>query len=163
MLHIDSRFEVLLGDVTLDQRGDLLQHAACPGEQVTVGVLLEETQTAIVEAGGQIVLNFNYFWTLVSGRLQPTSVTLRRLLLDPSTGVTLVGSEEELSPIEGRISIFVGGDGNQHFVSIVDATLNDSGVYSIEACSQRGTPDEVCERANITLFVLDCELHQYAS
>ena len=157
----DSRFEVLLEDVTLGQRGDLLQHAARPREQVTVGVLEEETQTAIVEAGAQIVLNFNHFWTQVSGRL-PADVqltaTLSRLLLNPSTGAPLAGSEEELSPSEGRISIFVGGDGQQNFVSIADATLNDSAVYSMEVCSQRGTPEEVCERAEITLFVLDREL-----
>ena len=156
---IDSRFEVLLGDVTLGQRGDLLQHAARPGEQVTVGVLQEESQTAIVEAGAQIVLNFNYFWRQVSRRFpaEQLIVTLRRLLLDPSTGATLAGSEEELSPSKGRISVNVGGDGQQHFVSIADATLNDSGVYSIEVCSQSGTPDELCERSSITLFVLSRE------
>ena len=156
----DSRFEVLLGDVTLGQRGDLLQHAARPGEQVTVGVLEEEAQTAIVEAGAQIVLNFNHFWRQVSGRLpaDQLTATLSRLLLNPSTGAPLTGSEEELSPSEGRISVFVGGDGRQNFVNIADATLNDSGVYSMEVCSQRGTPEEVCERAEITLFVLDREL-----
>ena len=156
----DSRFEVLLGDVTLGQRGDLLQHAARPGEQVTVGVLEEEAQTAIVEAGAQIVLNFNHFWRQVSGRLpaDQLTATLSRLLLNPSTGAPLAGSEEELSPSEGRIGVFVGGDGRQNFVSIADATLNDSGVYFMEVCSQRGTPEEVCERAGITLFVLDREL-----
>ena len=100
----DSRFEVLLGDVTLGQRGDLLQHAARPGEQVTVGVLEEETQTAIVEARAQIVLNFNHFWRQVSGRLpaDQLTATLSRLLLNPSTGAPLTGSEEELSPSEGH-------------------------------------------------------------
>ena len=149
-----------LDNVTLGQRRDLLQHAAHPGEQVTVGVLQEETQTIIVESGAWIILNFNHFWRQASGQLPADQliVTLSRLLLDPLTGSPLVGSEEELPPSEGRISVNIGGDGQQHFISITDAMLNDSGVYSIEVCSQKATPDELCERTNITLFVLECEL-----
>jgi hypothetical protein len=36
--------------------------------------------------------------------------------------------------------------------------LNDSGVYTIEVCSQSVTAEEVCQSASATLFVLDCEL-----
>ena len=143
----------------LGQRGELLQYAARPGEQVTIGVL-EGMQTAIVEAGAQVVVNFNHFFQEASGLLLPAddlTVTLSRQLLDES-GRPLPGTVEELSPSDGRVSVSVGGDAGQHFVNIADAVLDDSGVYAIEVCSESGTPEEVCQRANVTLFVLDCEL-----
>ena len=143
----------------LGQRGELLQYAARPGEQVTIGVL-EGMQTAIVEAGAQVVVNFNHFFQETSGLLLPAgdlTVTISRQLLDES-GRPLPGTVEELSPSDGRVSVSVGGDAGQHFVNIADAVLDDSGVYAIEVCSESGTPEEVCQRANVTLFVLDCEL-----
>ena len=143
----------------LGQRGELLQYAARPGEQVTIGVL-EGMQTAIVEAGAQVVVNFNHFFQEASGLLLPAedlTVTLSRQLLDES-GRPLQGTVEELSPSDGRVSVSVGGDAGQHFVNIADAVLDDSGVYTIEVCSEGGTPEELCQRANVTLFVLDCEL-----
>ena len=143
----------------LGQRGELLQYAARPGEQVTIGVL-EGMQTAIVEAGAQVVVNFNHFFQETSGLLLPAedlTVTISRQLLDES-GRPLPGTVEELSPSDGRVSVSVGGDAGQHFVNIADAGFDDSGVYTIEVCSESGTPEEVCQRANVTLFVLNCEL-----
>ena len=142
----------------LGQRGELLQYAARPGEQVTIGVL-EGMQTAIVEAGAQVVVNFNHFFQEASGLLLPAedlTVTLSRQMLNES-GRPLPGTVEELSPSDGRVSVSVGGDAGQHFANIADAVLDDSGVYAIEVCSESGTPEEVCQRANVTLFVLDCE------
>lgn len=143
----------------LGQRGELLQNAARPGEQVAIGVL-GEMQTAIVEAGAQVLVNFNHFFQEASGLLLPAenlTVTISRQLLDES-GMPLPGTVEELSPRDGRVSVSVGGDARQQFVNIASAVLNDSGVYTIEVCSQRGSPEEVCLSASVTLFVLDCEL-----
>lgn len=143
----------------LGRRGELLQYSALPGEQVSVGVLAE-MQTAIVEAGAQVLVNFNHFFQEASRLLLPAEnlrVTISRQLLDES-GAPLPGTAEELSPSDGRVSVSVGGDAGQQFVRIAGAVLNDSGVYTIEVCSQSGTPSEVCQRASVTLFVLDCEL-----
>ena len=156
MAFADSRFEIQTDDVMLGQRGELLQNAARPGEQVTIGVL-EGMQTAIVEAGAQVLVNFNHFFQEASGLLLPAenlSVTISRQLLDES-GRPLPGTVEELSPSDGRVSVSVGGDAGKNFVNIADAVLDDIGVYSIEVCSES---DTVCQRANVTLFVLDCEL-----
>ena len=153
----DSRFEVLPGDVVLGQIVELLLHAARPGERVTVGVL-SEMQTAIVEAGAQVLINFNHFFREASGLLPAgnVTVTITRQLLDES-GDPRPGTEEVLPPSDGRVSVSVGGGDEQHFVDITDAVLSDSGVYTVEVCSQSGTPNEMCQSASVTLFVLDCE------
>lgn len=157
LLEADTRFEVQAEDVTLEQSADLLQYAALPQDQVTVGVVTE-VQTVIVEAGAEVLLNFNHYFRLASELLSAdnVTVTITRQLLDQS-GKPLPGTVEVLSPVEGRISVSAGGEAEQHFVSITSATVNDSGVYTIEVCSQRGLPEEVCESASATLFVLDCE------
>ena len=137
MAFTDSRFEIQTDDVMLGQRGELLQYAARPGEQVTIGIL-EGMQTAIVEAGAQVLVNFNHFFQEVSGLLLPAedlSVTISRLLLDES-GRPLPGTVEELFPSDGRVSVSVGGDAGKNFVNIADAVLDDSGVYAIEVCSE---------------------------
>ena len=151
----DSRFQVHSEEVALGQRGELLQQAARPGESVAVGVL-EERQTAIVEAGARVLLNFNHFFrqatdVLLAGNL---SVAISRQLLDES-GALLSGTREELSPAsQDRVTVSAGGEA---FVSIAGAVLNDSGVYTVEVCSQSSTSQEECREANVTLFVLDRE------
>ena len=47
--------------------------------------------------------------------------------------------------------VSVGGDAGQHFVNIAGVVLDDSGVYTIEVCSESGggVPD-------VTLFNLIC-------
>ena len=152
----DSRFQVLSGNVTLGQRAELLEYAARLGEQATIGVLAGR-QTAIVEAGSQALINFNYFFLQALGLLPAgdLTVTITRQLLDSESGAPVPEREEVLSPSQGRTSVSVGGEGQQHFVSISNTMLSDSGVYTIEVCSQSGT---VCQEASATLFVLDCKL-----
>ena len=145
--------------MALGQRGELLQQAAQPGESVAVGVL-EERQTAIVEAGARVLLNFNHFFRQASELLPAgnLSVAISRQLLDES-GALLSGTREELSPAsQDRVTVSAGGEAQQHFVSTSGAVLNDSGVYTVEVCSQSSTSQEECREANVTLFVLDREL-----
>ena len=155
VLEGDTRFEVLAEDVTLEQSADLLQYAALPEDQVTVGVV-KDVQTVIVEAGAEVLLNFNHYFRLAPQLLSADNVTatITRQLLDES-GRPLAETVEVLSPVEGRVSVSSGGEGEQHFVSIASARVNDSGVYTIEVCSERGLPEEVCVNVNATLFVLD--------
>ena len=144
--------------MTLGQRPELLQYAARPGERATIGVLTER-QTAIVQAGARALINFNYFFRqalelLPAGDL---TVAITRQSLDSESGAPLPGTEEVLPPGQGRITVSVGGGDQQHFVSVADAMLGDSGVYTIEVCSQSGAPRVVCLEASTTLFVLDRE------
>ena len=77
---------MLLGEVVLGQREELLDVAAVPGEQVTVPVT-EERQTLILEEGAEAVLDFNQFLLEASTSLMPAdnlTVTLTRQLLDES-------------------------------------------------------------------------------
>ena len=149
---------MLPGDVELGQIAELLLHAARPGEEVTVGIL-GEAQTAIVEAGAQVLINFNHFFREASGLLPAGSVTvtISRQPLDQTSGEPLPGSEEVLLPSDGRVTVSAGGVHQQHFVDITDAVLGDSAVYTAEVCSLSGTPDETCRSASVTLFVLDRE------
>ena len=132
----DSRFQVLSGNVTLGQRAELLEYAARSGEQATIGVLAER-QTAIVEAGAQALINFNHFFLQALALLPAGDLTviITRQSLDSESGAPLPGTEEVLSPSQRRISVSVGVEG-QNFVSITDTMLSDSGVYTIEVCSQ---------------------------
>lgn len=143
----------------LGQREELLDVAAVPGEEVTVPVL-EERQTLILEEGAQAVLDFNQFLLEASMRLTPAdnlTVTLTRQLLDES-GMVVPDSTEELSPVEGRVSVTLDRESGQYFVSIADAVVGDSAVYEMEVCSVSVTSEEVCVNATVTVFVLDCEL-----
>ena len=155
VLEGDTRFEVLTEDVTLEQSADLLQYAALPEDQVTVGVVTD-VQTVIVEAGAEVLLNFNHYFRLAPQLLSADNVTatITRQLLDES-GRPLAETVEVFSPVEGRVSVSSGGEAEQHFVSIASARVNDSGVYTIEVCSERGLPEEVCVNVNATLFVVD--------
>ena len=149
---------MLPGDVELGQIAELLLHAARPREEVTVGVL-GEMQTAIVEAGARVLINFNHFFREASGLLPAggVTVTISRQLLDQTSGEPLPATEEVLLPSDGRVTVSAGGGDEQHFVDIRDAVLGDSGVYTAEVCSLSGTPDETCRSASVTLFVLDRE------
>ena len=155
----DSRLEILTKDEPLGQREELLQYAALPGEQVTVGVTVG-MQTVIVEAGAEVLVNFNYFFRNASQLLsagdpeQQVTATIRRRALDKS-GRPLPGEGEVLSPSQGRVSVTVDGVFEQYYVRIGDAAVTDSGVYTMEVCSQRGLPGEECVNASATLFVLD--------
>ena len=157
----DSRFEILTRDEPLGQREELLQYAAEPGERVTVGVA-EGRQTAIVEAGAEALVNFNNFFREASQLLssgdpqqQVTAIITRRPL--DESGTPLAGEEEVLSPSQGRVSVSVDEVAQQYYVRIGDAAVTDSGVYTIEVCSQRGLPEEQCVNASATVFVLDSE------
>ena len=138
---------------------ELLRYAALPGERVTVGVT-QETQTAVVQVGAQPLLNFNHFFREASRNLsreeppQQVTASIRRLPVD-QFGNPLPGGEEVLPPSGGRVSVSVDG---QYYVRIGGAAASDSGVYTIEVCSQRGLPDQVCLNASATLLVLDGEL-----
>ena len=150
----DTRFRILTRDEPLGQREELLRYAAVPGERVTVGVR-NETQTVIVEAGAEALINFNNFFRQASQILstgdppEPLTTTIRVLPLDES-GDPLPGEERELSPSQGRISVSVDSVLDQFYVRVEDAAVPDSGVYSIEVCS-----GEMCLSANATFFVLD--------
>ena len=148
--HTESRFEVLPGDVPLRQREELLETAAQPGEQVTVPVT-DERQAIILEVGAEAVLSFNNFLleasTLLPGGDPPDNLTisLSRQLLNQS-GMLLPNTTEELSPVEGRVSVSIDRESGQYFVDIADTVVNDSGVYTMEVCSQRGnTTGSLCE------------------
>ena len=150
---------MLLGEVVLDQREELLDVAAVPREQVTVPVT-EERQTLILEEGAEAVLDFNQFLLEASTSLMPAdnlTVTLTRQLLDES-GRIVPNTTEELSPVEGRVSVTLDRESGQYSVAIADAVVGDSAVYQMEVCSVSVRSEEVCVNATVTVFVLDCEL-----
>ena len=158
----ESRFQVQIGEVVLGQREELLEVAALFGEQVTVAVT-NQTQTLVLEVGAQALVSFNYF-VREAPRLPPggdVRVTLTRQLVDQS-GALLPDTVEELSPVEGRVSVTLDPESGQYFVDIEDARVNDSAVYSLEVCSESGALGEVCVSAPVTVFVLDCELSEEA-
>ena len=150
-----------MGDVVLGQREELLEDAAMPEEQVTVAVT-GERQNIILEVGADVLVNFNNFLREVSMLLpggdppDNLTITLTRQLLDES-GMLVPGTTEELSPVEDRVSVSIDRVSGQYFVDIADARVSDSGVYTMEVCSERGRPEEVCVNASATVFVLDCE------
>ena len=146
----------------LGQREELLDVAAMPEEQVTVPVT-EDRQNIILEVGADARVNFNNFVREVSMLLpggdppDNLTITLTRQLLDES-GMLVPNTTEELSPVEDRVGVSIDRASGQYFVDVADARLDDSAVYTIEVCSQRETPQEVCLNATATVFVLDCEL-----
>ena len=153
---------MLTREESLGQREELLQYAASPGDTVTVGVE-QGIQTVIVEAGAEVLINFNRFFrdaaenlSMGSPQLQVTAI-IRRLPLNES-GSPVMGGEEVLSPSQGRVSVSVDGVFQQYYVRIGDAALNDSGVYTIEVCFLRGFSGEICLNASAPVFVLEGKL-----
>ena len=114
----------------------------------------------IVEAGAEPLINFNNFFREAFRALstgdpqQQVTAIIRRQPLDQS-GRLVPGGEEVLSPSQGRVSVFVDGVFQQYFVRVGDAAVIDSGVYTIEVCSERGLSGEACLNASATLFVLE--------
>ncbi len=131
---------------------DLLRYAALDGEQVTVGVT-QGVQTAIVEAGASALVNFNSFFRQALELLPPpqeqVTAAITKLALDEFRK-PLTGIEEDLPPSQGRVSV-----SQQYYVRFEAAAVTDSGVYTIEVCSRRDLPGEVCVNASATVLVLD--------
>ena len=107
------------------------------------------------------MINFNSFFRQALELLpaadpqRQVTASITRLALDLD-GKPLTGEEEELSPSQGgRVSVSADGELQQFYVRIGDAAVTDSGVYTIEVCSERDIPGEVCVNASVTVFVLD--------
>ena len=139
--------------------------AVSEGEQATI-VVTGEIQTAIVETGARILLEFNGFFRNASSQifigvpLENISITLSLQRLNRS-GMPIPGEMVILLPTMGtgnRVNVFVDRESEQYFVSIAGVTNFDSGVYTMELCHHRGLAEETCVNASSTLFVLDdCE------
>ena len=146
----DSRFEVLTGVVLLGPNPDLLNHAAQPGEQVTV-VATDGNQTALVEPGAQVTLSFDSFVRNGSDILEPETATVT--LLFQRFGTTARTILEPTAP-GSRVSVSNDDDSMQFFVVIANATGDDSGIYTVEVCPPGASGGDGCMNASITLFVL---------
>ena len=139
--------------------------AVSEGEQATI-VVTGEIQTAIVETGARILLEFNGFFRNASSQifigvpLENISITLSLRRLDRS-GRPIPGEPAVLLPTMGtgnRVIVSVDRESEQYFVSIGGVTSFDSGVYTMELCHHRGRAEETCVNASSTLFVLeDCK------
>ena len=163
---IDSRFRVLSGDVDFGQNKDELRRVSVGEEEQATIVVIGGRQTAIVETGSRIVLDFNGFLRNASEQmfvgvpLKNISITVSLQRLDRS-GRPVPGEPVVLLPTIGtgnRVIVSVDRESEQYFVSIGGVTRFDSGVYIVELCHHKGMVEETCVDANSTLFVLeDCE------
>ena len=145
----------------------MLDHAGGRGEMVAV-IVSSGMQTAVVEMGAQVLLNFNSIRRNVSGGIFPDtpleSLTIRlyRQMLDGFGNA--LPERTVLTPTsssDNRINVTVDDIVEQYFISIGNATVEDNGVYTIEICQEGVPPMEVCVNASATLFVPDGKSFQH--
>ena len=155
-----SNFEILIGEVDLEARPELLDVAADQGESVRASVS-GDVQTAIVIVGARIRLDWLRWVTeVVGGSAVNATYTLRRTQIDDSGNP--VGPAEVLGPSgpSDRVVVKLNAEENEYYVEITrvvavaGAEDPDRAIYDLEACVAQPDASVECYRANMTVYAI---------
>ena len=155
-----SNFRILIGDVELGQRPELLDVAALPLSQVFAYVT-EDRQTAVVSQSSRIRLDWlRWVREVLGGSASEATYTVYRTRIDESGDE--VGFREALpsTPADGsfRIIVNISPGTNEFYVEILNVVLvvgaedPDSAIYELEACLPQPDGSEECFSSNITVY-----------
>ena len=152
-----SNFEIIIGEVELGQRPELLQYAAGRGEFVRAFVTNDQ-QTAIVTDGATITLDWLRWVDEVLGESADNATyTVRRTLLDESGNpiglpTDFEGTERiavRFDPEAGVYNVQISG-----VTSMAGAEDPDRAIYELEACQLNDDGSETCYSSSMTVFAI---------
>ena len=155
---VSSRFQILIGDVELGQRPELLEVASTPGSTVFAFVT-DDMQTAVVTESSSIRLDWiRWVRETLGGPSNTTNYTVYRTLLDESGN--MIGNREPLpqTPFGSRIIIKADATTNEFFVDIASVIVvqgaedADTAIYELEACNAQPDGSVQCESSSLTVY-----------
>ena len=157
-----STFEIIIGDVELGQRPELLEKAAQPESEVRAFVT-EDQQTAVAAHGSRIRLDWSQWVEDELGSAAGSAnYTIYRTLLNETGGVE--GPLEVLQPtppgLPSRIIVRIDPETNEFYVEILsvnvvgEAEFTDNVIYELEACYFEDDGSRDCQRTSITLYAI---------
>ena len=152
-----SNFEILIGEVELGQRPELIDVAAGDEESVRAFVS-NERQTAIVTDGANIRLDWLRWVNEVLGdSAGDVTYTVRRTQLDESGNP--IGPAQEVDRTD-RISVQFDPLADEFYVEISDVSSSagaedpDRAIYELEACQKNSDGSETCYTSNMTVYAI---------
>ena len=157
-----STFEIIIGDVELGQRPELLEKAAQPESEVRAFVT-EDQQTAVAAHNSRIRLDWSQWVEDEFGSAAGSAnYTIYSTLLNETGGID--GPRRELLPtppdLASRIVVRIDPETNEFYVDIVRVNVivaaedADHAIYELEACYFEDDGSRDCERASITLYAI---------
>jgi hypothetical protein len=157
-----STFEIIIGDVELGQRPELLEKASQPRAEVRAFVT-EDQQTAVAAHGSRIRLDWSQWVEDELGSAAGSAnYTIYRTQLNETGGVEGPPFVERPTPSEylGRIVVKIDPETNEFYVEvrrvevIPGAEDPDHKIYELEACYFEDDGSRDCERTSITLYAI---------
>ena len=156
-----STFEIIIGDVELGQRPELLEKAAQPESEVRAFVT-EDQQTAVAAHGSRIRLDWSqWIEDELGSAAGSANYTIYSTLLNETGGID--GPLEVLQPTppdSSRIIVRIDPEANEFYVEILSvnvagaAEFPDNVMYELEACYFEDDGSRDCERTSITLYAI---------
>ena len=155
-----STFQVLIGDVILGQRPELLEVAAQPFSNVSAFVTDKE-QTAVVGQSSRIRLDW-YRWVreTLGNSSTLANYTVYQTYLDKAGNV--VGPRQIVSSglLFSRITLKTDPATNEFYVDIQDVLVvqgaedADRAIYELEACVPQMDGSAQCSSSDITVYAI---------
>ena len=159
-----SNFTILIGDVELGPRPELLDRAIRPFS-FGFAYVTDERQTAVVNEASGIRLDWSRWVSeVLSGTAGNATYTVRRTQLDESGNT--VGTAQVLAPSEPpeRIVVKFNPERNEYYVEITSVIARagaedpDRAIYEVEACVPQPDGSEECFKSNITVYAIDIDI-----
>ena len=157
-----STFEIIIGEVELGQRPELLEVAAQPRTEV-LAFVTEDQQTAVAAHSARIRLDWSQ-WVEdeLGSSAGEANYTIYRTQLNITGGVQ--GPPEVLSPtpsdLPSRIVVRINPENNEFYVEVLSVNIvggaedPDHAIYELEACYFEDDGSRDCERTSITLYAI---------
>ena len=157
-----STFEIIIGDVELGQRPELLEKAAQPQTEV-LAFVTDDQQTAVAAHRSRIHLDWSQ-WVKdeLGSSASEANYTLFRTQLNVTGGVQ--GPPQIVSPTPSDllvpITVRINPETNEFYVDILSVDIvggaenPDFAIYELEACYFEDGGSRDCERASITLYAI---------
>ena len=151
-----STFEIIIGDVELGQRSELLEKAAQPESEV-IAFVTEDEQTAVATHMARIRLDWSQ-WVEdeLGSSTGSANYTIYRTQLNESGDAQ--GPPEIVSPSStAPIIVRINPETEEFYVDVLSVNViqpADQAIYELEACYFEDDGSRDCERADITLYAI---------
>lgn len=154
-----STFEIIIGDVELGPRPELLEKAAQPQTEV-LAFVTEDQQTAVAAHRSRIRLDWSQ-WVEdeLGSSAGKANYTIYRTQLNETGGV--LGTPQIVpSDLSFPIIVRIDPETNEFYVDILSVNIiggaedPDFAIYELEACYFEDDGSRDCERASITLYAI---------